>query len=73
MHINDKDDNWQHRSERMRCSTCMWWVKKSSLSENPTTGAEIGRCRKGAPTMCGWPVLFATDWCGQHKLDETKI
>lgn len=33
----------------------------------------MGRCRKHAPTMGGYPVVFETDWCGDHKLDETKI
>lgn len=23
--------------------------------------------------MAGFPVVFDTDWCGDHKLDETKI
>jgi len=32
----------------------------------------LGRCRRHAPTMSGWPVMFLTDWCGDHKLDETK-
>jgi hypothetical protein len=27
-----------------------------------------GRCRKHAPTLQGWPVVFPTDWCGDHKL-----
>lgn len=30
----------------------------------------IGRCRRRAPTMNGFPVMFPTDWCGDHKLDE---
>ena len=32
----------------------------------------IGRCRRHAPTMSGFPVVFDTDWCGDHKLDETR-
>jgi hypothetical protein len=59
-------DNWQHRSTGMRCQTCMWFVQK------PGPRAEIGRCRRHAPTMHGYPVVFVTDWCGDHKLDETK-
>jgi hypothetical protein len=23
--------------------------------------------------MAGFPAVFDTDWCGDHKLDETKI
>jgi hypothetical protein len=33
----------------------------------------LGRCRRRAPTMSGYPAVFETDWCGDHKLDENKI
>ena len=59
------EDNWEHRSEGMLCKTCIWFVPKGE-------GA-IGRCRRHAPTMNGWPVMYPTDWCGDHKLDETKL
>ena len=58
-------DPWQHRSTGMKCATCMWFVEKSP--------ATLGRCRRHAPTMNGYPVVFKTDWCGDHKLDETKL
>ena len=66
------EDNWKHRSSKMSCGTCMFFVEKV------TTGVQrsdkiIGRCRFNAPTMKGWPVLFSSDWCGQHKLDENKL
>jgi hypothetical protein len=54
-------DLWQHRSENMKCKTCMWYAAKSE---------EIGRCRRHAPTMNGYPVVYTNDWCGDHKLDE---
>ncbi len=65
------EDRWRHRSVKMRCSTCMWFVRKAP--EFPRLGAEVGRCRRHAPTMSGWPVMYATDWCGDHKLDENKV
>jgi hypothetical protein len=43
----------------------MWFVKKGD--------GPLGRCRRHAPTMNGYPAVFVTDWCGDHKLDETKI
>ena len=58
-----KVDPWAHRSKNMSCATCMWSVEKGKL----------GRCRKHAPTMNGYPVIYMTDWCGEHKLDETKV
>jgi hypothetical protein len=33
----------------------------------------LGRCRRHAPTMNGFPVVFAADWCGDHRLDENKV
>ena len=33
----------------------------------------IGRCRRHAPKLGGYPVVFSHDWCGDHKLDKTKI
>lgn len=65
--VEDRDP-WKHRSQGMHCSSCMWFVEKGE----PTT-AKVGRCRRHAPTMNGYPVVFAIDWCGDHKLDETRI
>lgn len=62
-------DPWVHRSKGMTCTTCMWFVEKTA---NDGT-VKLGRCRKNAPTMNGYPVVFPTDWCGQHKLDENKL
>jgi len=64
-----KPDNWKHRSKGMKCSTCMWYAPKVSLEP----GFKIGRCRKHAPTLNGWPVMVHNDWCGDHKLDEEKM
>jgi hypothetical protein len=79
-------DNWKHRSQGMRCKTCMWFVPKEKSGVTPMTATEIigcltgrpmafdlGRCRRHAPTMNGWPVVFVNDWCGDHKLDEEKL
>lgn len=65
-------DPWKHRSEGMKCKTCMWFVVKEPKHVNGDKGG-IGRCRRHAPTMNGYPVVYETDWCGDHKLDETKI
>ena len=79
------EDNWQHRSNKMRCETCMWWVPKVTAAFQVVDPAGIeplvnafpkkmlGRCRRYAPTMAGWPAVFDTDWCGNHKMDENKI
>jgi len=78
------EDKWKHRSDRMKCKTCMWFVVKEG-SYPPLGRLEpkgegetieplrlIGRCRRHAPTMTGYPVVFEDDWCGDHKIDENK-
>jgi len=62
-------DHWQHRSKGMQCQTCMWFVCKAKEGQI----SEVGRCRKHAPTMIGYPVVYLSDWCGDHKLDSGKL
>lgn len=64
-----EEDNWEHRSIHMRCKTCMSYAGKASKSGI----IKLGRCKHNAPTMSGFPVVFPTDWCGEHKIDENKI
>lgn len=67
-------DPWKHRSKGMRCSTCIWFVPK--FSEAPVMPQDhkiVGRCRRHAPTMNGYPVVYQDDWCGDHRIDENKV
>lgn len=68
----ETEDNWIHRSVGMRCKTCMYYVAKPSESAVATATVtlqqKLGRCRRHAPTMSGWPVMYESDWCGDHKL-----
>ena len=66
-----KKDNWVHRSEKMLCRYCMWWVPKVPL-DIKINREVLGRCRRHAPTLSGWVAVYASDWCGDHKLDENK-
>lgn len=65
------EDNWKHRSAKMRCDTCMWYVPKAGAEA--TQSPSIGRCRRHAPTMNGYPVVCMTDWCGDHKIHEERV
>lgn len=74
------DDPWKHRSNGMICARCVFYVKKAQrqdvappLNELGLPTNEIGRCRRHAPTMAGYPAVFPTDWCGDHRLDEDKL
>jgi hypothetical protein len=60
-------DPWARRSDGMKCESCMWFAPKGGPD------ATLGRCRRRAPTMNGYPVVFQSDWCGDHKLDEEKL
>jgi len=67
-------DPWVHRSSGMRCKTCIWFVSKEPQALTVTVKShEVGRCRRHAPTMGGYPVVYMTDWCGDHRLDENKL
>lgn len=68
-HVSYRDP-WKHRSIHMTCVSCMWFVKKEA--DGPTLNS-VGRCRRHAPVMSGYPVVYSTDWCGDHKLDENKV
>jgi hypothetical protein len=68
---NDREDKWQNRHLTMTCVFCVWYLKKKSAS--PDSVIEIGRCRRHAPTMNGFPAVYPMDWCGDHKLDENKL
>jgi hypothetical protein len=43
------------------------------VSVAPPPERLLGRCRRHAPTMNGFPAAWSDDWCGDHKLDETKV
>lgn len=70
---SDIPDPWKHRSKGMKCGTCMWFVVKASENAPADARGALGRCRRHAPTMSGFPAVFESDWCGDHKLDETKL
>lgn len=57
-------DNWVGRSAGRVCKTCIHFAPKAG---------SIGRCRRNAPTMSGFPVVYTTDWCGEHKLNEEAL
>jgi len=72
--VGAESDPWKHRSSGMRCRTCIWFVPKvvEGLVAMKQDAKIVGRCRRHAPTMNGYPVVFQTDWCGDHRLDENK-
>lgn len=56
------NDPWDHN--KLRCGSCMWFKPK-------TLGHVLGRCRRRAPTLSGFPVVSSiSDWCGDHKIVE---
>lgn len=66
------NDNWKHRSVSMLCGKCMYWVEKPLSKLATPDVVPIGRCRRRAPELGGWPAVYANDWCGDHKIDEEK-
>jgi len=76
-----RDDPWKHRSSGMKCRTCIWHVRKILINDGNklidmdgnSQKPGVGRCRRHAPTMNGYPVCYEDDWCGDHKVDENKV
>lgn len=69
-------DIGKHRSDKMLCDNCMWFKAKGIYNTKlkPTcSDVKVGRCRKRAPTMGGFPVIFSNDWCGDFRLRENVI
>lgn len=71
-------DPWKNRSAGMCCRTCMYFVPKKPTDPEQheplfKSNGVLGRCRRHAPTMSGFPAVFESDNCGDHKLDENKI
>ncbi|MBF0607693.1 MAG: hypothetical protein HQL61_09120 [Magnetococcales bacterium] len=52
-------DNWANRATGMVCATCAFYCNT--------------RCRRHAPTMGGFPAVFQTDWCGDHRITKDRI
>jgi len=71
--VNTSSDPWKHRSSGMKCRTCMWFVIKGTQEEQVGKPIILGRCRRHAPSMNGYPVVYLDDWCGDHKIDENKL
>lgn len=74
----ERADPWSDRSKGMRCATCVFFVPKIAHGKlaggaSMDTASRLGRCRRSNPTMKGYPAVFVTDWCGEHKLDENKV
>lgn len=73
-------DPWKNRSKGMKCRTCMYFVpKEANATPQEQVEAErqlpdvLGRCRRHAPTLNGYPAVWDYDWCGDHKLDENRV
>lgn len=60
----EAEDNWADKSTFV-CVTCMWYKPKEMLE---STGQPIGRCRAHPPDIRGFPIVYATDYCGQHRM-----
>ncbi len=57
-------DRWDRKTD-YNCGSCMYCVPKSQ---------DEGRCRRHAPALQGYPVVYLRDdWCGDHKLGTNPV
>lgn len=64
MNNTTNNDNWKDKATGMVCATCTNYAPKNEY---------IGRCRRNAPTMKGFPAVFPSDWCGDHKMNDVLV
>ncbi len=50
--------------EKGTCDTCTWY---HSIREDKS-----GQCRRYAPTINGWRIVYNDEWCGEHEVN-TKL
>ena len=73
-------DKWD-RKTNFNCASCMFFVPKWQPESYVNCCGEIvknvepqkGRCRRRAPKLGGYPVVYATDWCGEHKIGSNPV
>lgn len=69
-------DKWD-RKTNFNCESCMFWVEKQRLvdlgGKKVELDTKLGRCRRYAPTMKGYPVVYSCDWCGEHKIGSNPV
>ena len=58
-------DSWEGRRQRISCDGCVHYM--------PKFGSGGGSCRRRAPELAGWPVVSDFDWCGDYKVDKSKL
>lgn len=71
--VDTRKDPWKYRNSGMVCQSCCWFKEKTPEDNQKVGHRVIGRCRRHAPNINGFPVVFSSDWCGDHRLDENKI
>jgi len=65
------EDPWINQNLTLRCWSCVWFASKKL--EGAVDDQSFGRCRRHAPTMSGYPVVFGSNWCGDHEMDVAKL
>lgn len=64
MKYEENKPMWENREEDAYCKNCVWFMSKMN---------GLGRCRRHAPTIIGFPQVFENDICGDIRLDDRKI
>lgn len=62
-HIEDRS---LVQGDGIQCRTCLYF----EIEEGNERG--VGRCRRHAPTLGGFPIVLQEDWCGDYEPDANK-
>ncbi len=66
----DVEAPWADKTT-LACQTCQYYSAQHEEAAGVDAAGMLrykGRCRRHAPTLTGYPVVFPLDWCGDHKL-----
>jgi hypothetical protein len=67
--MSEKETSKNIISEK-KCKTCLW-LAATPKDVKPAIG--IGWCHRHAPTINGYPIAFADDWCGDHNFNKEAL
>ena len=57
-------DNPRINTNATVCKNCRWFLRKQDTP--------VGRCRKYASIMDGFPGVMEDDWCGDFRLEHRE-
>jgi hypothetical protein len=59
--------------KHVRCVSCVFFQPLLHSDVKEGDQIRLGKCRKNAPTVAGFPQVLPYEFCGEHRLDAEKL